>query len=183
MNENELIKALIQGDRNAFNLLVEKHKDMVFAVCFSFLNNTLDAEDTSQEVFIQIYKSIHQFKHKSTLKTWIYRIAISKSSDFIKKKKRKKRYAVLSRYQDVESVSSSTILTPQKILENKENLILLHQAIDLLSEKAKSTFILQHFLCKTNTEIAELLDMPKSTVDSHLKRSKEKIKKSLSGIL
>ena len=88
MNENELIKALIQGDRNAFNLLVEKHKDMVFAVCFSFLNNTLDAEDTSQEVFIQIYKSIHQFKHKSTLKTWIYRIAISKSSDFIKKKKR-----------------------------------------------------------------------------------------------
>lgn len=63
MNELELIDGLKRGDRNAFNFLVDDYKNIVFGICFSYLNNTQDADDTSQEVFIQIFKSIHQFKH------------------------------------------------------------------------------------------------------------------------
>lgn len=183
MEEQQLIKALKEGNRSAYQILVENNKDMVYGLCFSYLNNFQDAEDTSQEVFIQVYRSIHNFQEKSSLKTWIYRITISKCQDFIKARNRKKRFAFLTGYQEVEERWESNAQTPQQLLENKENMELLHRAIEKLSENQKNVFILNHIQGKTNVEISELLGMPKSTVDSHIKRAKDKIRVLLKDIL
>jgi len=183
LEESEFIDKLRKGDSVAFQKLVSDYQKMVFGLCFSYLNNFQDSEDTSQEVFIQVFKSIDNFKAESSLKTWVYRIAISKCHDFIKAKNRKKRFAFLTGYEEVEERWESNAQTPQKILENKENMDLLHKAIDQLNETQKSVFVLNHMHEKTNTEISDLLEMPKSTVDSHIRRSKEKIRKILGDIL
>ncbi len=183
MQDEQLIKLLIDGDQSAYKTLVESYKDMVYGLCFSYLNNFQDSEDTSQEVFIQVYRSIGTFKQQSSLKTWIYRITISKCQDFIKSRNRKKRFAFLTGYQEVEERWESNAQTPQKLLENKEHMALLHQAIDQLSDVQRNIFILNHIQGKTNSEISELLQMPKSTVDSHIKRGKDRVKKILGNLI
>ena len=69
--------------------MFDANKTMVYNLALSFLQNTEDAEDITQEVFIEVYNSFYKFKGNSTISTWIYRITVNKALDFIRKKKRK----------------------------------------------------------------------------------------------
>ena len=93
----DLIEKLKQGDIKSFKIFVDEHQKKVLNTCYRFLNNKEDAEDLTQEVFIEVYKSISSFRGDSKISTWIYRIAVTKSLDFIRKKKRKKRFAILKK--------------------------------------------------------------------------------------
>lgn len=73
-----------------FNQIVHNYKDRILNVCYRFVLNKEDAEDLTQEVFIEIYKSFGSFKGDSGIYTWIYRIAVNKSLDFLRKNKRQK---------------------------------------------------------------------------------------------
>ena len=84
MEEKDLIRKLKLKDEESFKFLVEKYKNKVYNTSLSIIQNSEDAEDLSQEVFIQIFKSINSFKQKSSLSTWIYRITLSKSFEYIK---------------------------------------------------------------------------------------------------
>ena len=96
MEEKDLIKKLKLKDEDAFKILVEKFKGSVFNTCLSIIQNVDDADDLTQDVFIQIYKSIKNFKEKSSISTWIYRITISKAYEYIRYKKRKKRFSIFT---------------------------------------------------------------------------------------
>jgi len=76
-----------------FKSLVESYQEKVRNTCFRFVNNREDAEDVAQEVFIQVFELLAHFRQEAQISTWIYRIAVNKSLDFIRKKKRKKRFA------------------------------------------------------------------------------------------
>lgn len=91
IEESALIEQLSQGSESAFRTLVNDHKDRVYNTCMGFLRNPHDAEDVSQEVFIEVYDSINDFREDSSLSTWIYRIAVTKSLELIRYRKRKKR--------------------------------------------------------------------------------------------
>ena len=93
MEEKSLIKNLKVGDENAFKFLVENYKGFIYNTCLSIIQNTEEADDLTQEVFIQIFKSIKGFKGNSSLSTWIYRITISKCFEYLRFKKRKKRFS------------------------------------------------------------------------------------------
>ena len=80
-------------DSSNFKVIYEQHAGMVYNLCLKYLQNSEDAEDITQEVFVTIHNSLHQFKGESKLSTWIYRIAITKSLEFIRAKNRKKRFA------------------------------------------------------------------------------------------
>jgi RNA polymerase sigma-70 factor (ECF subfamily) len=95
LNELELIERLKTGDDAAFKTIVEAWQDMVYNTSLGIVQNAQDAEDVAQEVFIQVYESVGQFKGDSKFSTWIYRIAVTKSLDHLRKKKRKKRFAFL----------------------------------------------------------------------------------------
>lgn len=75
-----------------FRTLVETHQEYVRNTCYRFLNNREDAENVAQEVFIQVHDSMKDFRNEAQISTWVYRIAVNKSLDFIRKKKRKKRF-------------------------------------------------------------------------------------------
>ena len=95
MEEKDLIEKLKSKDEEAFRYFVDQYKKLVFNTSISIIQNSEDADDLSQEVFIQIFKSIEGFKGKSSLSTWIYRITISKSLEYVRYKKRKKRFTYL----------------------------------------------------------------------------------------
>lgn len=97
MNEQDLIQGLRNGDELAFKYLVLTYQDRVYNTAISIVQNVGDAEDVSQEVFIQVYRSIHHFKGESKLSTWLYRIATTRSLDLLRSRKSKKRFGFIQR--------------------------------------------------------------------------------------
>jgi RNA polymerase sigma-70 factor (ECF subfamily) len=89
MNELEIVDKLKNRDENAFRQLVENYQAMVVNTCFSLVHNTEDSEDIAQEVFIEVYRSIGNFRADSKLSTWLYRMAVNRSLNFIRDNKRK----------------------------------------------------------------------------------------------
>ena len=92
MEEIQIIAGLKEGNEKVFRQLVADYQLLVINTCFGIIQNREDAEDIAQEVFIEIYRSIHKFRSDSKLSTWIYRIAINKSLNFIRDNKRDKRF-------------------------------------------------------------------------------------------
>lgn len=182
MTEEELIIALQNGEEPAFKELVIQFQDKVFNTALGMLQHHTEAEDTAQEVFIQVFKSIGQFKGDSLLSTWIYRITVTKSLDHLRRKKRKKRFGFLSSLFDE---GNNPIYEPEDfnhpgvIRENKEDAALLFKMIDSLPENQRAAFILNKVEELSYREIAAVLNTTESAVDSLLQRAKQNLRKKL----
>jgi RNA polymerase sigma factor (sigma-70 family) len=134
-DESELITLLISGDEKAFKVLFDNYKSMVYNTASGFMTNASDAEDITQEVFLQIYRSIAHFKEESKLSTWIYRITITKCLDLLRKRKTKKRFAFIVNVFDKETNKEKELFVnyehPGILEENKElSKILFKQMIN-----------------------------------------------------
>ena len=166
-----------------FKSLVEDHQEKVRKTCFSLLNNREDAEDVSQEVFIQIYESLKHFREEAEISTWIYRIAVNKSLDFIRKKKRKKRFAQLTSLfgfnEEKEEIALPDSGDPQKDMENKERKQILDSALERLPENQKTAISLSKYEGFSNKEIAEIMDLSLSAVEALMHRAKKNLHKLL----
>ena len=92
MNQTELVEQLQQGDETAFKKLVDDYQVMVYNTALGIVQNEEDADDITQEVFIQVFRSVSSFKGDSQFSTWLYRITLGKALDHEKKAKRKKRF-------------------------------------------------------------------------------------------
>lgn len=182
MNEQELIELVKKKDRIAFKTLVDTWQEMVYNTALGILQNIEDAEDVAQEVFIQVFESISSFKGESKFSTWLYRITITKTTDHIRKKKRKKRFAFIqSLYgkNDEQVIDPPDFFHPGVHLENKENATVLFKAIDQLLPNQKTAFVLSKMENLSYKEIAEVLNLSEAAVDALLQRAKDKLKKIL----
>ncbi|HXP50147.1 MAG TPA: RNA polymerase sigma factor [Bacteroidia bacterium] len=183
MGEEQLIIGLKKGDTTAYNELVKLFSDKVFNTSVSILQNSEDAEDITQEVFIEIFKSIHGFKGESKLSTWIYRITVIKAFEFLRKKKRKKRFAIVQSLFGIESVLPETDVPhfyhPGVQLENKERSAILFTAIDQLAENQKTAFILHKIEGLSYAEVADVMKTSVPSVESLLFRAKQNLQKLL----
>lgn len=93
-----MVEQLKRADGEAFKIIVNTWQDMVYNTALGILQNAEDAEDVAQEVFVQVYESIHTFKGESKLSTWLYRITTSKALDHIRRKKERKGLPLCSIY-------------------------------------------------------------------------------------
>ncbi len=171
-----LIKELKKGSPEAFRVLVERFSHDVINTCYSFVNSRDDAEDVAQEVFIEVYKTIARFRNESELSTWIYRISINKSLDFLRKQKRKKRIADL---RDLFKSKSKSAIPPHEQLEEKERKAILREQITLLPENQKVSLVLSQYDELSNKEIAKIMDISVSAVESLLHRARNNLRKRL----
>lgn len=182
MNERELISLLRKKDREAFKTIVETWQSMVYNTALGILQNEEDAEDTAQEVFIQVYESVSSFKEESKFSTWLYRITISKSMDHIRKKKRKKRFAFI---QSLYGKNNSVMIDPPDFfhpgvsIEKKESAGILFKAIDTLQDNQKTAFVLSRLEGLSYAEISEVMQLSDAAVDGLLQRAKKKLQISL----
>jgi RNA polymerase sigma-70 factor (ECF subfamily) len=150
----------------------------VFNLALQYVQNREDAEEITQDVFITVHEKLEQFKGESTIETWIYRITVNKSLDFIKYKKRKKRWIDLIRFGDGQT-DASDFNHPGVEMENKEALELLFSKINALKEQQKTVIILSRIENMSHAEIAEILQVSAKAVESLLARAKENLKKVL----
>lgn len=164
-----------------FKKLYQDYNTLVYTIALNYLQNIEDAEEITQDVFLQIHQSLHKFENKSELKTWIYRITINKSLDFIKMKNSKKRlYIFGSKSQnETEYLNSSNFEHPGILMENQENAKILFLAINGLTENQKTAFILSKVDGLSNPEIASIMELSISSVESLVFRAKNTLKVKL----
>jgi RNA polymerase sigma factor (sigma-70 family) len=182
LNEKDLLEELKAGKESAFKELVELYKDRVFNTVMSITQNQAEAEDLSQEVFIEVYQSVHKFRGDSKVSTWIYRIATNKSLEFIRQSKALKRFAyVKSLYgQNDELIHQpSDFEHPGVVLENKERAKKLFEAIGKLPDNQRVAYSLHNLEGLSYQQICEVMDLSKSSVESLLFRAKQNLKKYL----
>jgi len=161
---------------------VSLFQEKVFNTALNFLQNQQDAEDAAQEAFIQVYNSIGQFKGNSTLSTWIYRITISKCLDHTRSKKRKKRFAFISRLFSENNellYEAPDFDHPGVQLDRKEDAAILFKMVNSLPENQKTAFLLNKVEGMSYMEIAGIMGLSESAVDSLLQRAKQNLRKKI----
>jgi RNA polymerase sigma factor (sigma-70 family) len=166
----------------SFQEIYDSYKNKVFNTVISYLQNQEDAEEITQDVFVEIHRSIRTFAGKSSLSTWIYRIAINKSLDFIKSKNRKKRFAFFTELFDNSGDvkhEQPDFYHPGIVLENKEKAAILFKAIDKLPENQKNAFILAKTEGLSYQEISGVMQTSISSVESLLVRARQNLQKNL----
>ncbi|MCS3801953.1 RNA polymerase sigma factor [Niastella sp. OAS944] len=182
MNELDLIQKLREGDEQAFKSLVTNYQDLVFNTALGIVQNSEDAEDVAQEVFIQVYRSIDQFKGDARLSTWIYRITTTKALDHIRSRKRKKRFAFITSLfgaNDELVHEPVDFQHPGVALDRKEQAALLFQMIAQLPENQKVAFTLHKTEELSYQEIADVMQLSVSAVESLLFRARQNLRKLL----
>ena len=184
MTDADLIQRLIGRNETAFREFVEKYQSMVFNTCYNLLRHTNDAEDITQEVFIEVLESIHQFRSESKLSTWLYRIAINKSFNHLRKGKRKSIISSIGSIfsgennKPFEIEDPSALDTPDTITY-KDRSKVMKQAIDSLPENQRIAFTLNKFEELSYQEIAEVMNLSLSSIESLIHRAKLGLQKKL----
>ena len=180
MTDAELTALLKQGDGQAFEYLVKTYQDRIFNACLGVLHSAEDAEDMAQEVFMEVYRSVGGFKEEAKLSTWMYRIAMTKSLDHLRSKKRKKRFAFVSSLFSETSnnprYDPPDFIHPGVQLENKETAAYLFKAIDALPENQKIAFTLHKIEGLSYNEIGEVMSLSLPSVESLMFRAKQNLK-------
>ncbi len=176
------LKDLKSGSEKAFKSLVEQHQDRVINICFRFLNSREDAEDIAQDVFVEVYQSINRFRGEAKLSTWIYRIAVSKSLDAIRKMKRKKRMAQLKSLFGLEAheePAASITMNPDNVLEQQERAMILQKCVKELAENQEIAITLSKYEGFSYKEIAGIMGISLSAVESLIHRGMKNLKEKL----
>lgn len=173
---------MMEFNATDFENLYNQYKILVYNIALNYLQNIEDAEEITQDVFVQLHQSIGKFQNNSTLKTWIYRITINKCLDFIKHKNSKKRFFIFGTKSnsEFELHKVSNFEHPGILMENKEDAEVLFGVINELSENQKTAFVLSKLDGLSNPEIAAIMELSISSVESLVFRAKSTLKEKLS---
>lgn len=184
MTDQQLIEGLKNKNEQAFRLLVSRYQEMVISTCFHFLQDTDDAHDVAQEVFIEVFKSISRFRQDAAIATWLYRIAVNKSLNYLRSKKSRQPFLSVERLFGSQ-VSDKNFAEPdfttplEKEAEYTLRAKMLHKAIEALPTNQKTAFTLHKFNHLPYAEIAEIMEVSLSAVESLIHRAKKNLQAQL----
>jgi len=183
MTDHQLIEGLIIQNRDAIQYLVIKYQKHVIKTAYYFVANMEDAEDLSQEVFLEILKSISLFKKNASLSTWIYRITVNKSLDHLRRQKRRNIiHTIGSLFKDSSegtNIDDKNLSTMDTGNDEKEKRVVIDKAVNSLPENQKIAFILNKYEELAYKEIAEIMNLSLSSVESLIHRAKLNLQKKL----
>ena len=182
LTEQALIASLQEKSQSAFKHLVESYQHQVYNTCLGLLQNSEEAEEIAQDVFIEVYKSIDSFRGDSKLSTWLYRVATTKSLERIRKLKAKKRFAFLKSIggsKEDEEVQPATFLHPGVQMEQKEHAQALFAAINLLPDNQRVAFTLVKVEGLPYQEVGEVMSLSLSSIESLMFRARKNLQKLL----
>lgn len=165
-----------------FFSIYQEHQHLVFNLCLNYLLNQQEAEEAAQDVFVKIHAKLESFEGKSSLKTWVYRIAVNHCLDVLRQRKRqirlgKFRHLIFWGNEIVPEVPSFD--HPGVLLEDREALENLLRTINLLPENQKTALILRYLDDLPPPEIADIMGVSLKAVESLLQRAKSNLEKKL----
>lgn len=190
-----LIQDCIKNDREAFNRLVLKYKDMVFSLCFRLIGDYDEANDCAQDVFIKVYENISSFKFRSAFSTWLYRIAVNICKNYLSSSKFRLRKRMISlnginnKSNTSEKPKTAVIdvpdnsSNPEKIYEKKEKEEIIQNAINSMAQKEKILVVLRDIEGKSYEEIVDITGIKIGTVKSRLARARQELRDMLRGLI
>lgn len=172
------------ADESAFESIYHEYKILVFNVCLHYVLNREDAQDVAQEVFVKVYHHLNQYNPEAaSFKTWIYRIAINQSLDFLKAKRTKKRFGFMTSLFHADSneplYEMAEVKHPGVAMEDSESLNELLSIIYALPDNQKTAIILTKIEDRAQKEVAEIMQMNVKAIESLLQRAKQTIEKKL----
>jgi RNA polymerase sigma-70 factor (ECF subfamily) len=184
MDDGELLRRIAAKDLGAFKILVDRFQNRVLGLCSRLLSHPQNAEDIAQDVFFQMYRSSGTFRHDCRVSTWIYRIAVNRCRNFNRDNRKFGLWGELRRGLENEGWSGPGFVAPDgddpasawTLNETRE---LIRRAVASLPDKQKAMLILHKFEGRSYQEIAEVMDVSVSSVESCLHRAKLNLQKKL----
>jgi RNA polymerase sigma-70 factor (ECF subfamily) len=173
--EAEMIEACKQGDRDAFRDLFETHKDRVYTIAFHYSGNEAMARDVSQQVFLKLFTTIHQFREDSHFTTWLYRIVANACTD---EHRKRRRFVPFSPEIEVRHMTQQG--SQESRLHRREVAESVRSAISELTPKLRLPILLKYVEGLSYEEIAQSLDLSIGTVSSRLNRGHKMLAHKLS---
>ncbi len=184
-DEAALVAELRAGSEEAFAYLLTVYQTPVYNLIWHMIGNGDDAADVLQEVFVKVFKGIRSFRRESSLKTWVYRIAVHEASNHRRGWLRRLRHEVFSLdATDVEPdavrvAAGNGIETPQQTLEHGERQELVQRALASLAQPYRAVVVLREIEDLSYEEIARILGVAEGTVKSRLLRGRELLRRKL----
>ena len=174
--ENELVKASLNGDQNAFGEIVNRYQKMVARTVKGMLGDSVFAEDIGQEVFINLFYSLSEFRGEAKLSTYIQKIAVNLTLNEIKRRKR--FFSMFS--QKANNEMHEFEISDQDTEERKEAAEIVNKALMAMDPKFRIIITLRMLQGYSTKETAEILSLPLGTVLSRLSRAQEQLRNILS---
>ncbi len=175
MNEIELIHRILEGNQQDFALLIKKYETNVFRTAIGLVHSKEDAEEITQDVFVKVYRSLSSFSGKSAFSTWLYRITVNSSLNFLRKKKRSGFWVGLSDLLQIASKDRAA----ETIMTEKSEKAVIQQAINSLPEKQRLAFVLAKYEELPQKQVAEIMNLSEGAVEQLILRAKNNLKKKL----
>ncbi|NOR15119.1 MAG: sigma-70 family RNA polymerase sigma factor [Candidatus Aminicenantes bacterium] len=172
MDEKELVKKAHQGHEDAFAALVEQYRRKMFNLAYSFTRNHEAADDLAQEVFLKAYLSLPKFQFKSSFGTWLYRIAVNTSKDYLRKEGKVQKVPFEESPADM-MLHEDEMAKREEAEIQEDRKALLRRALQTLPEKYKVILTLRDIQGFPYGEIVEILNISAGTVDSRLHRARK----------
>ncbi|WP_312343854.1 RNA polymerase sigma factor [Chryseobacterium binzhouense] len=164
-----------------FEFIFYQYQKMVYNLALQYTQNTEDAEEITQDVFVKISQKIDGFKNESSLKTWIYRITINTSLDFIKSKNSNKKsfFGLFKDDSENRQYEPVDFNHPGVVLEQKEEVMKIFSFINMLPNDQKTAVILLKIEGNSQQETAEIMNLSQKAVESLFQRAKKNLLQKL----
>jgi RNA polymerase sigma-70 factor (ECF subfamily) len=186
-NEQVLVDRFCGGDQTAFHELVGQYKKKIYFLAYDITGHHQEAEDISQEVFIKMFRSLKNFRRDSKMSSWLYQITINASIDSLRKKSSKPKRSIdeFDHLHIQESLTAGGTHNFDPVISAESSQIQNHisQALQKISPKERTVFVMRHYNDLKLNEIAEILNVTIGTVKSLLFRAIKKLRKELSSYM
>lgn len=174
LDDAALVDASIAGHREAFDVIVERHRRAVYQVCYRFVNNHEDASDLAQDAFVRAWKGLKTFKGQAALSTWLYRIAVNVCLNRVSAKT-----PINEPIDSSEVFEDTRIEGAQHAMIRAERAVAVRKAIASLPDKQRATLILRMYHDMPHQQIADILGSSVGAVKANFFHALTNLKKIL----
>ncbi len=179
-SDDVLITLFQNGEEKAFRILVDRYQEKVRNLIYSIFNNAELVDDLSQEVFIKVYENLRAFRFQSSFYTWLYRIAVNRSRDELRKRKIRKLFSLQSMIEKSDREVEVKLVSEPKNFDNEE---LITKALQALPENFRAAIILKDIDGLSYEEMATVMQCQIGTVKSRLSRARSMLRRVLKPLL
>jgi RNA polymerase sigma-70 factor (ECF subfamily) len=176
-NTAELIRKASSGDHSAYQEFIRLYSTRVHAIAYQMVGNSIDAQDIAQEVFVRLYRSLRTYKPQFKFTTWLYRLTVNHSIDYLRKHERHK--SIPLEYLEYEAKLTEREPSPDKSLEMNELKGAIQKISMGLTWKQRKVFVLRDLQNFSTGEVAQILNCRPSTVRAHLSKARGLVRDSL----
>jgi RNA polymerase sigma-70 factor (ECF subfamily) len=169
--QDQLIARCMEGDSTAFRQVYRQHRSAVYGVVARMISNDADREEVVQDVFLQVFKSLQNFRGSAKLSTWIHRVAVNVTLQHIRRKSRRIRLHLREVVPETVEAGTATTLakgSPEAEAIRHERQHAVRRALDTLAPKKRIALVLADFEGKSSKEIASIVGAPALTVRTRL---------------